>query len=238
MAGNRPTTAVVILAGWVLAIGLGFVLPAPRTGDGASDPNEFTALLQRVQLLEEENRDLAERLALRADFESGTSGGFYAIPARLHPVPDLSPRRRSALLDCGLADGVEPGMGVVSLHGLVGRVVEAGDRHARVMLADDPEFRVAWVVRGREGRGIAAGGPTPGALHALFQADGNDLEAGDVLHTAGGDGVFPPGYLVGTAEAATLHGDRRRVAAIQDFLHAGLVLVLSPAPVAEREATR
>ncbi len=232
---DRSTIAFLVLLGWAAVVAAGFVIDAPVPRAAHPDEEGGESLRQRIRLLEEENRALTEQLELRGEFLAGETGGFHPIPARLHPIEDLSPRRRSALLDRGRADGVAAGMGVVSLLGVVGRVAAVGEHHARVLLADDPEFRVAYAVEGRSTTGLAAGGPTPGLLHTLFHGEAGPLESGDELFTAGGDGVFPAGYRIGTLDRTRVRGDAFRIDPSQDFLHAGWVLALSPTPVVARD---
>ena len=150
-----------------------------------------------------ERRDLLEL------YRDGLDG-FRAIPARLLPVPDLSPQRHGALIDRGRLDGVVPGQGVVGRSGVIGRIVEVGDERSRLVFSDDPEFRASFAVEGK-GRGIAAGGPRRGELHPMLRLDAFTFEVGDLLLTSGGDGRFPRNLVIGVVRSTRLPVEATRI---------------------------
>jgi rod shape-determining protein MreC len=114
----------------------------------------------------------------------------------------------------GTADGVVKGLAVVSSDGVVGRVLTAGTHSADVLLIADTNSAVP--VRAQRSRArakVMGQGARDSALSlrpfSLVQAlRTDDIEDGDILVTAGTDGVFPKGLVVGrvTGVVRPAHG--------------------------------
>jgi rod shape-determining protein MreC len=113
-------------------------------------------------------------------------------------IADASgPFVRIALVDAGRDHGMKIGYPVISVDGLVGRLVATGRRSSRLLLLSDLNSRVP-VQIGRDGtRAIMLGdnGPLPRIAH--MPSNGR-IEAGDDVFTSGVGGVFPRGLRVGT----------------------------------------
>lgn len=104
---------------------------------------------------------------------------------------------RSVLVNAGTLDGVQQKQSVLSAEGLVGRVVQVGQRSARVLLITDLNSRVPVVVGDRRLHAILVG--TNGDRPVLRYFVGDDEVAdGDFVMTSGQGGVFPPGLPIGT----------------------------------------
>lgn len=105
--------------------------------------------------------------------------------------------RRYATLAAGTADGVEPGQVVRTSEGLVGRVVQAGQRSARVLMIIDGG-NIVPVKRVPDGIPALAYGIGDGRidLRPLAGGQGNVFKAGDVFVTSGTGGVYQPGIPV------------------------------------------
>jgi cell shape-determining protein MreC len=106
---------------------------------------------------------------------------------------------------------------------LLGRVVDAPGvvRVAQVETVADPLFRVRF--RSATTQGIAAGsGQKDAEGQALLEVEhletSEELPLGAALFTAGGDGIYPPGVLVGEvcAAASEAAGGRTLVRAAAD----------------------
>jgi rod shape-determining protein MreC len=117
------------------------------------------------------------------------------IPARVvgvNPVAKLLPVRISG----GENQGVFQGMSVVTPDGIVGQVIRTTGNYADVALVMDPQSRVGVRVQRSRARGTAAGsGRGPLKLENMLRTE--DVENGDLIITAGTDGVYPPGLVVG-----------------------------------------
>ena len=117
---------------------------------------------------------------------------------------------RTLLIDRGAADGVRPGMVVVTGAGLVGRVREASAHSASVQTVADPSIRVnAYLVKsGLEG--TVSGGPGGLRMQVMPRADAA-AAPGEWALTSGIGGAYPRGIPVGQVtrferrDAATSH---------------------------------
>ncbi|HSQ95415.1 MAG TPA: rod shape-determining protein MreC [Croceibacterium sp.] len=119
--------------------------------------------------------------------------------------------RRFAYISAGSDDGVRPEMAVVSPMGLVGRVLEAGSRSARVMLLTDSESMVP-VRRAKDDVVAFAEGRADGSLRLrLINLGINPIKRGDVFVTSGAGGLFRPNVAVAVAEIVTRDGAIARV---------------------------
>jgi rod shape-determining protein MreC len=101
---------------------------------------------------------------------------------------------------------VLPEMPVISPMGLVGRVLEAGQGSARVMLLTDSESMVP-VRRSTDDVVAFAQGQADGTLRIrLINLGINPLKKGDVFVTSGAGGVFPPNIAVAVVDTVTKDG--------------------------------
>ena len=103
---------------------------------------------------------------------------------------------RTVLLNAGTDDGVQVGQAAVNAEGLVGRVVEAGRRSARILLLNDLNSRIPVVAEQSRIPAILAGDNSDNPrlsytpVNALF-------EPGERIVTSGHGGMLPPGLPVG-----------------------------------------
>lgn len=141
---------------------------------------------QRLQL---ENHEL--RLLLNVV----PPGSTHYIAAKL--VGDhVSNYMESALISAGTQDGVEKHQAVVSMDGFVGRVIEAGNTSARVLLLTDGNSRVP-VVGERSRENAIVSGKGKGGLGLDYVSPHTTFSVGERLVTSGDGGLFPPGIPVG-----------------------------------------
>jgi len=103
---------------------------------------------------------------------------------------------RTLVLSAGARDGVEPRQAVMGARGLVGRVTEAGDEAARILLITDLNSRVPVRVDESDRRAILAG-DNSGQPRLMFMEAEAEIRPGDRIVTSGHGGVFPPGLPVG-----------------------------------------
>ena len=103
----------------------------------------------------------------------------------------------------GASDGIQDGMPVVTLGGLVGRVEDTGQFNARVRLITDPTVSVTVLVVGTEEVGIMSGRGDANLLEVgkgSVRAD-SVVEVGDFIITSGSDrSLYPAGLEVGRVE--------------------------------------
>ena len=197
--------------------------------------SENRKLHSRVESLEAELLRLRgvehDRDRLLALFGSYPTPPHGTLPARLVAVESAGPFR-TALLDRGAADGVEPGSGVVAAEGLLGRVVAVGARTARVQLLSD-RAAAAGVILVRQGRAAVARGDGRGGVTVYYVPTIEVVEKNDAIVTAGTDGVYPNDLAVGRVASverstATPLFWEIHVAPAADPMRTSLVFVLPP----------
>ena len=160
---------------------------------------ENARLKARLRRLERQLAE-AERLAERGRALSDLLG-YRAAPHRLVASGRLvafdgGAFQESALITVGRRDGVRVGDPVVAGAGLVGRILEAGQRASRVLLITDLNSRVPGRLASTGLRAIAAGRNGP-RLSLLFLPAGAAPQPGEMVLTSGADGIFPPDLPVG-----------------------------------------
>jgi len=162
------------------------------------------AELVEAKAIRSENRRLKALLKVRE------TDGAPVAAARLIGSTSSS-TRRFALLGAGASDGVQAGMPVRSAAGLVGRVLEVGQRTARVLLITDGESVVP--VRRVKGdvSGFAQGQADGTLIIRLIEMGINPLKKGDVLVTSGSGGLYRPNVPVAVVANVTRDGAVARI---------------------------
>jgi rod shape-determining protein MreC len=107
---------------------------------------------------------------------------------------------QSIRINRGDDDGVRVGMPVVTPDGVVGQVVRAVGGSADVMLVTDVASRIGGVIQRSRVRATVSGTGDGHRLSVDFVRREDDVRDGDVVVTAGSDGIFPRGVVVGTVK--------------------------------------
>jgi rod shape-determining protein MreC len=104
---------------------------------------------------------------------------------------------RTVLVASGARDGVRKNQAAITGQGLAGRVIEVGERAARVLLLTDINSRIPVALEKSRVRAVLAGdnGPMPQLVHLPPDAEPG---IGERVVTSGFGGMFPPGIPVGT----------------------------------------
>jgi rod shape-determining protein MreC len=146
----------------------------------------------------------------------------------------ISPDFRGITIDKGLSEGLARDMPVISPAGVVGRVALPAGRTATVQFIVDRSAAVAVRIDRSRTEGIALGNGD-GTLRLEYLSATADIQAGDLVVTAGIDGVYPPGLAVGEVGRVERAGQAYREVTIRpfvDFSRLETVLVLvAPTPV-------
>jgi len=144
------------------------------------------------------------------------------------------PNVMTVTLDRGTADGVRRNMAVIDARGVVGRVI--GDPSARASSVQLLVDRAAAAGAKLETSGTEAsvsGGFTDGYLRLGLLSSAAPVAVGEKVLTSGQDGIYPPGFLIGTVLQVNGTGKAREVvvqpAVAFDRLDVVLI-VLTPAP--------
>ena len=176
--------------------------------------------------LERENEELRNRLrsvesAYAAVVGARLEADLMSEPLRFEPPPhadllradivyvDHRSWRRTAILhlpeDRDREDWAR--RPVTTTDGLLGRVVSASSRYARVLLVTDRASSVGAMIERTRRQGIVRGTADAGTLSLMFLPLQVDVRPGDRVITAGIDGVFPRGVPIGTITSVESNGD-------------------------------
>lgn len=186
--------------------------PAQTISDFMDSLTELAVLREENARLRQENSRLLEWERAARTLQSQNQAlrsltNFVDVPAArqiaARVISDASGVYvRSLLLAAGLMEGVAKGQAVMTGDGLVGRVIESGQRVSRVLLITDLNSRVPVRLERSRVRAILVGDNTDRPL--LEYLPSSDVVApGDRVVTSGDAGVFPPGLAVGEVVAVT-----------------------------------
>ncbi len=104
---------------------------------------------------------------------------------------------RTLTINRGSSDGVQKGMPVVTVEGVVGQVLTSSPNYSKVLLATDPNSAIEIITQKTRVQGIVKGlGRDAFGLHYVLKSA--EVEKGDYVLTSGLGGVFPKGLMVGT----------------------------------------
>lgn len=144
------------------------------------------------QILSQENARLRELLRFQEQ------APWTLIPAQV-VGREYSIWSRGILLDKGTRDGIRTGQAVMTPVGLVGRVAEVGRRSCRVILINDPHFRVSAVLSRGRVSGLIAGTPSGECQLNHLPLDVTPRGAETVV-TSGGASFCPAGIPIGVVQ--------------------------------------
>jgi rod shape-determining protein MreC len=132
----------------------------------------------------------------------GYSEQFIMPTTMAEPVMlDTSSRFKSIILDRGSNHGIEVNDAVVNANGLIGRVVLTTKDMAKVQLITDGNSSAGVLVDRTRRQGVLRGDGGSGAQ--LYDIPSlADVRPGDVVMTAGIDGIYPKGIPVGVITKA------------------------------------
>ena len=144
----------------------------------------------RVEQLMAENASLRSLLALQPALQ------VKALVAELlYEAGD--PYSRKIFINRGASQGVVAGAPVINETGVLGQVTEVYPLNAVVTLLIDRDAAIPVLNTRSQQRGAAFGGLAGGtAMELRFMAGNADVQVGDLMHTSGVDGVYPPGLPV------------------------------------------
>ena len=235
-----------VLQAWILTVTAPLARTAGTVSRALSGGTEsfvggFSAQSENARL----RRDLVEReeelLRLRAEVrqlrsERTLRSSVPFLPVVVGSAPVLLLERRagvqSALVGIGSASGIAAGSPLAVPEGLVGRVVTAGRSLSRAQLLLDASAAVGGrVVRTGE-LGIVRGDGR-GALSLNHIATTSRIRRGDVVESAGIDGIYPRGIPIGRVVEVSRGNNlflSVRVVPAAHFSRLTDVLVLAPFP--------
>ena len=145
---------------------------------------------QSAERLANENRQLRGLLELKPGLTVKSVAAEVMYEA-------ADPFSRKLYIDRGLAQGLVPGSPVITEGGVIGQVTRVYPLTSEVTLLTDRDAAIPLLNTRTQLRAAAFGGVAQGsALELRFVSANTDVQVGDVLHTSGVDGVYPPGLPV------------------------------------------
>jgi rod shape-determining protein MreC len=108
-----------------------------------------------------------------------------------------SEQSRVIYIDKGQHDGLKPDMAVITVDGIVGKVLKVFGSTAQVLLIDDQSSGVGGILEKSRLQGIVRGTSGGEVVLEHIMSD-NPVQAGEQVRTSGGDRIFPKGLPVGT----------------------------------------
>jgi rod shape-determining protein MreC len=171
------------------------------------------------------NEQLAqENTRLRALLELRAATAVRSRPAELlYEAAD--PYSRKVVIDAGLAQGVLRGSPVINEAGVLGQVTRVFALTSEVTLLADKDAAIPVLNTRTQQRGAAFGGGAGGGMELRYASANADVKEGDLLHTSGLDGIYPPGLPVA------------RVASVERRVESGFARVVLQ-PTAQADGVR
>ena len=247
-APGRGGRGANLLQSWILTLSAPLATSVGSLSHGfsnriASTAELFTARSENERLRQDLEARERELFRLRAqmrqrDEERRLEADGAALPGVVGSVPILLLERRSGvysvLVGAGAADGVAPGSPLAVPAGLVGRVVAVGRTISRAQLLLDASAAAGARIA-RTGELGVVRGDGRGALTLNNIATTSSVARGDLVESAGIDGIYPRGVPIGVVESVA-RGSKLflevRVAPAADFARLTDVLLLAPSPAA------
>lgn len=182
--------------------------------EAANEVESYLFLKENNQSLAQENALLRERLQ---ELEQRT-----AIPYKKASVPiqvaqqynfqearvinNSTNRAKNFLtLNKGRKDGIEPGMGVIGTHGVVGKIKSVSDHYSVAISLLHTNLYVSSVIKGLNAFGsMHWNGTSPTEGNLEFIARHHTVNVGDTVITSSFNAVFPYGVSLGTVSEVNL----------------------------------
>lgn len=144
---------------------------------------------QTALMLEAENQSLQELLNFKID------PSHTYVTARV--ISDAGNAFvKTILISSGKKAGVQKNQAVIAGEGMLGRVIEVGERSARILLLTDINSRVPVLIEGSRQKAILAGDNKDIMVLKHLSTESSLLEGARVV-TSGRGGVFPVGLPIG-----------------------------------------
>jgi rod shape-determining protein MreC len=107
-----------------------------------------------------------------------------------------SEQSRVVFIDKGESSGIKTDMAVITVQGIVGKVLKVFHSSSQVLLIDDQSSGVGAILDKSRLQGIVRGTPAGEVVLEKIMAD-EAVQAGEEVRTSGGDRIFPKGLPIG-----------------------------------------
>ena len=194
----------------LLPVGRGLANAGSATSQTLGNVARVQDLAQQNDSLQRENASLRQRLAANADTKSDNdelrrelglqvAGSPRQVAAEVVAYEPNS-YRQFVTINQGNGAGIKVGMAVMSDGVLVGLINDTQAGVARVILVNDPEFKITAKDQDTQALGLVSG--QLGAGLSMTQIGQTDVvHPGDTVTTAGLGGLVPLGLLIGKVES-------------------------------------
>lgn len=154
------------------------------------------AKLQRLALLERENARLRQLLdsPVQPSSEKVLIGEILSV--------DLHPFKQLIAINKGSQHGAYQGQPIVGAKGIIGQVTEVFPFHSNALLISDPNHALLAENNRTNLRALLIGSGKADRVQIINVSASADIRIGDLFHTSGLDGLYPPGYPI--AEVTTI----------------------------------
>ena len=147
--------------------------------------------LEQVRL----NEDAAQARRLQALFAFKEQFVSKTIAAQVIGSGG-SEQSRIVYIDKGESDGIRTDMAVITVNGIVGKVLKIFRSTSQVLLIDDQSSGVGAILEKSRLQGIVRGTPAGEVALEKIMTD-EAVQPGEIVRTSGGDRIFPKGLPVG-----------------------------------------
>ena len=207
---------------------------------GAHQDNErLRTEVQQLELRLQEERALAQQAAeLRRLLELKTAAPVETTAADIIGASGTS-GYRAILINKGRQDGIDADMAILSPAGVVGRVAQPGLHTSKVQLLIDRTAAIGAVIERSRAQGVVVGGGEQ-VLQMQYVSGLADVREGDLVVSSGIDGVYPPGFVIGSVELVDrgpVSYREIRIRPAVDVTQVGQVLVVTSPTRAPSELT-
>ena len=113
-----------------------------------------------------------------------------------------SEQSRIIYIDKGESDGIKTDMAVITVQGIVGKVLKIFRSSAQVLLIDDQSSGVGALLEKTRLQGIVRGTPAGEVVLEKIMSD-EAVQPGEQVSTSGGDRIFPKGLPIGIVTRVT-----------------------------------
>jgi rod shape-determining protein MreC len=150
---------------------------------------ELIQEIRGLQYIKSENNALRKMLNFHA-YEQ-----YSFITARMVGILG-DPYSHYATIIISNKDKIKKNQLVVNEKGLIGKIQDIKDNHAKVMLVTDNNFRISVITEGKRYNAILSGNGSD-YLELKYLPDNIKLEEGELVYTSGDGEIFPSAIVIG-----------------------------------------
>ena len=162
-----------------------------------AENRELKAEIERLRLNQVRlNEDAAQARRLQALLAFKEQFISQTLPAQVIGSGG-SEQSRIVYIDKGQHDGLKPDMAVITVDGIVGKILKVFGSTSQVLLIDDQSSGVGAILEKSRLQGILRGTSAGEVVLEHIMTD-NAVQPGEEVRTSGGDRIFPKGLPVGT----------------------------------------